>query len=132
MNNTGKLKPFVPTRSDLRNIAANVIGATVGCFDNSSYYVCYPAAVIDVDDNENTLRLNTRTRTVWKKEGSFGGSTGNTTRHQYPRDPMVTDDVVHGFATFDEWLNTVTGNMFICTNSAATAADWKQIQYVYL
>jgi len=130
MNNTGKLKPFVNTRSELRGIVANVIGATVGCFDNSSYYVCYAATVSDVDDNENKLRLNNRTRTMWVKTASFGvGMYGKTVSVS---DPGSANDIIHGYSVFHEWMNSVSGKMFVCVSSTPNMAQWKLIQYVEL
>ena len=131
MNNTGKLKPFVSTRAQLRGIVANVIGATVGVFDNDSYYMCYAAKDSDIDDNENILRLNNRVRTLWKKVGSFG-TTATTGRFIYARDPLLTDDLLHGFGVFNEWLNQSSGEMFICTANTPNAATWEKIQYIHL
>ena len=131
MNNTGKLKPFVLTRAALRDITANVIGATVGVFDNSAYYMCLVATPNDIDDNENILRLSTRTRTIWKKTGTFG-SVISSDKTILPRDPLVSDDIIHGFTVFSEWLNSATADMFICYSNAANSAIWKRVQYVNL
>ncbi len=127
----GKLKPFVVTRNELRVITVNAIGATVGCFDNSSYYMCFVATSSDIDDNENTLRLSMRTRTVWKKTGTFGTVITNN-KYIFPRDPDVTDDVIHGFVVFSEWLNSTTADAFICYSNTPNGAIWKKIQYVNL
>lgn len=69
--NPGKIKPFVLRKSDLRNITATVVGATVGVYENSSFYLCRQANG-EVDDNEMYIRFSDRSRTVWVQTGEFG------------------------------------------------------------
>lgn len=53
-------------------------------------------------------------------------------KYSFARDPESTDDTSQCYKVFDEWLNTLTNDMFICVDNTLNAAVWKRIQYVYL
>lgn len=40
--------------------------------------------------------------------------------------PTVNDDANDGYSLGSQWLNTVTGGMFVCTSAAVGAAVWKR------
>jgi hypothetical protein len=47
-----------------------------------------------------------------------------------PADPTATDDSDAGLNRGQLWLNTSSGNVFICSDDTATAAVWKQFAQI--
>jgi len=52
--------------------------------------------------------------------------------YSFPVDPTVINDFAHCYKVFDEWLNTVTKDSFICVDNTTNAAIWKKFEYVNL
>lgn len=42
-------------------------------------------------------------------------------------DPTVNDDIADGYTPGSQWLNTLTGDRFICSNNTAGAALWQNV-----
>lgn len=45
--------------------------------------------------------------------------------YELNRDPISTDDSSDGFALGDQWLNTVSQTMWVCTDATSGSAVWK-------
>lgn len=41
-------------------------------------------------------------------------------------DPTVNDDDTQGYEVLSRWVNTVTGEIFLCVSASTGAADWQQ------
>jgi len=42
-------------------------------------------------------------------------------------DPTVNDDSGEGYAVWDKWLNTVSGEAYVCLDATEGAADWQNM-----
>ncbi len=89
----------------LINIGINVSGATGGNVGNTVTDNHINAAVTPLQDNGTATKL----------ESNYHAATA---------DPTANDDIADGYGIGTLWINTSSGNVYICVNSAPGAAVW--------
>lgn len=47
--------------------------------------------------------------------------------HTAEADPTANDDIANGFVVGSTWVNTLSGQAFVCVSNARTNAVWKQV-----
>ena len=56
----------------------------------------------------------------------------NNGKYIFPYDPTAADDITRKYNILDEWLNSISGDVFICISNDMSRAIWNKFQYVNL
>ena len=94
----------------------------------------------DLIDNKNILQVNDLIFIVGSDVAGLYTVTSVTTNvtvadylnttNVVAADPAVTDDAADGYSVGSHWINTSDDGIFVCTDSTAGAAVWKELTVV--